>query len=104
MASRRSTPVAWFVNRHLARRASRLLDDLDCALQDHVEGKPAVSFPEEYVSGRDRTHVAPGAKCVYVGPAQPGEGDIMFGWHVPVIANLSKVRTPHVCEQDSPGR
>jgi hypothetical protein len=78
------------VNRHLARCPARLLDDFDGSLQDHVEGKPAVPFLEQHVAGRDRSHVAPAAKCVYLGPAQPWEGDIVIGWHVPVIANLSR--------------
>jgi SnoaL-like domain len=25
-----------------------------------------------------------------LGPAQPWEGDVVFGWHLPVIANLSR--------------
>ncbi len=78
------------MNRHLARRTAGLLDDLDRSVQDDVEGKPAVSFLEQHVAGRDRAHAAPRTKGVYLGPAQPGEGDIVFGWHLPVIANLSR--------------
>jgi hypothetical protein len=63
------------------RRPARLLDDLDGSLEDDLERKPAVPFLEQHVAGRDRAHVAPAAKGVYLGPAQPGEGDIVFGWH-----------------------
>ncbi len=42
------------------------------------------------VAGRDRAHAAPRTEGVYLRPAQPGEGDIVFGWHLPVIANLSR--------------
>jgi hypothetical protein len=78
--------VSRLVNRHLARSTARLLDDLDCSLQDHVEENPR----SPHVAGRDRAHVAPAAKCVYLAPAQPWEGDIVLGWHVPVMTNLSR--------------
>ena len=68
-----------FVNCQLARRPAGLLDDLDRSVQDDVEGKPAVPFLEEHVAGSDRAHAAPGTKGVYLGPAQPREGDIVFG-------------------------
>ena len=78
------------MNRHLARCTARLLDDLDGSLQDDVEGKPAVPFLEQHVAGRDRAHVAPADEVRLFGPGSAGEGDIVFGWHVPVIANLSR--------------
>jgi hypothetical protein len=66
------------------------LDDLDRSVQDEVEGKPAVPFSWKSTSPGAIGRTAPGTKCVYLGPAPPGKGDIVFGWHVLVIANLSR--------------
>jgi hypothetical protein len=77
---------------HFVRCTARLLHDFDGSLQDYEEGKPAVPFLEQHVARRNRSHPPPATKGVYVGPTEPGEGDIMFGWHLQFIANVSR---PH---------
>ena len=82
--------LARLVHRHLVRRPARLLDDLDGSVEDNEEGEPAVSLLEQHVAGCDRSHLAPPAECVYLGSAEPWERDIVFGWHLPVISNVSR--------------
>src|SRR6185295_19535724 len=78
------------VHRHLVRRPPRLLDDLDGSRQDDEEGEPAVPFLEEHLARRHRSHVAPAAQGVYLGLTEPWEGDVVFGWHLSFIANVSR--------------
>jgi len=59
------------------------------ALSQHYQVVRDEHLLEQHVAGRDRSHLSPASKRVYLGPAEPWEGDVVFGGHLPVIANVS---------------